>query len=172
MLAGVGLDFDIDPAHIDESLKPGESPEAAARRLAAAKAREVSRRHPTNIVLAADTLVCLGEYAMGKPASHEEAVAMLQKLSGRTHRVITGVCLRRRKPALDETWSSITLVRFKKLDEEIIDRYMTLVKVMDKAGAYAIQEHGGMLVDTIDGLESNVIGLPIEEVLERLARLM
>jgi septum formation protein len=155
------------PADVDETPLPDETPEAHVQRLALAKARAVAADHPQDTVLGADTVVAMGSTIFGKPADFAEARATLRRLSGHSHRVLTGVCLCR-PLAEPEVWVSRTDVHFRDLTDETISAYLDLVNPLDKAGAYGIQEHGEMIVDHIDGLFSNVVGLPVEEVLSRL----
>lgn len=168
LLKFAGLNFECATPFVDEDLQPNEAPEVATRRLAREKALQVSKRHPDDLVLAADTLICLDGRALGKPASRGAALMMLAELSGRSHRVITGICLMCRASSTEKVWSSETHLKFKELDQRTIERYIALVHPYDKAGAYAIQQHGNMLIEHMEGLKSNVIGLPIEEVLENL----
>ena len=160
--------FRVEPAGVDE-WSPGTFPfYQLCEENAALKAGEVSDRHPEDLVLGADTLVGLGEEVMGKPANLDEAIAMLEKLSGRMHEVCTGVCLR----LGDEKYSffEVTRVCFRNLNRALIEKYLRRVNVLDKAGAYAVQEHGEMLVDYLEGPYDNVVGLPMIEVAKGLAR--
>ena len=165
------MEFTVRPAQVDENLSADETPEEHVRRLARAKAERIATRYPGHIVLGADTIVVRDGVIFGKPSSHSEARQVLNSLSGQPHEVITGVCLLRLTPGHIDVWTCRTRVHFKALDAGQIERYCQLVNTLDKAGAYAIQEHGDMLISRIEGLRSNVIGLPIEEVVERLARL-
>jgi septum formation protein len=106
--------------------------------------------------------------ALGKPTNLAEAAAMLARLSGSAHEVLTGVCLLRNSPAGEDCWVSRTTVTFCELTPAVISTYIAKVHTLDKAGAYAIQEHGEMLISEVCGLRSNVIGLPVEEVTARL----
>jgi septum formation protein len=119
------------------------------------------------VILGADTVVVLDDRILGKPKDMEEAKRFLRDLSGRTHVVLTGVTLIDGRGHAD-TWLAASHVTFKPLTDKIIDEYVRLTNPLDKAGAYGIQSHGGMLVERVDGLLSNVIGLPVEEVVERL----
>ena len=168
LLAGAGISFRVVPADVEEAREPGETPDGAALRLAQAKAAHVAVRFPDSVVLGADTIVVLHGLDFGKPASLEEARSMLAALSGRGHDVLTGVSLLRLRPRQEEAWVCRTRVRFRELDSETIERYLAMTTPLDKAGAYAIQDHGSMIVEGVEGLVSNVIGLPIEEVVERL----
>lgn len=133
-----------------------------------AKALEVAPIHPGEIVLGADTLVWLDGRALGKPRNREDAREMLQNLSGRIHVVATGVHLLRWKPRQQVALHEITRVRFRLLDDAVIEDYLSLVDVLDKAGAYALQEHGEMLIETVEGCRNNVIGLPVNRVTSAL----
>jgi len=135
---------------------------------ARAKAREVAPRHPHSVVLGADTLVWLRGIPLGKPAGLDEARKMLRLLSGRVHEVATGVHLLRMEPRQQAEFYEVTRVRFRKLDEGAIDQYLASVDVLDKAGAYALQEHGDLLIETVEGSRSNVIGLPVERTMAAL----
>lgn len=131
------------------------------------KAEAVARHEPDAVVIGADTLVWIDGVALGKPSSPEEARAMLRRLSGRSHTVCTGVCLCLPGGGRD-LFHTITTVEFHPLDDAAIEDYLSLVNTMDKAGGYAIQEHGERIVRGIEGSYSNVVGLPVDEVVERL----
>jgi septum formation protein len=168
LLAAAGVSFTVVPAHVDETVVAGEPPDVAVVRLARAKARAVAAARPDQVVLGADTLVAVDGTGLGKPADLAEARQMLRRLSGRAHVVYTGVALVRHRPPLDDAWVAATEVVFRPLTDVAIEAYMARVNTLDKAGAYAIQEHGEMLVDRISGLFSTVVGLPVEEVVLRL----
>jgi septum formation protein len=170
LLRRAGVEVEVCPADVDESLLPGESPAVHVERLALAKAAAAKRLRPDETVLGADTVVVLDGRIFGKPADIEAARATLRQLSGRCHRVLTGVCIHWPSPRPPEVWTSCTEVHFRVLDDALINTYFARVNPLDKAGAYGIQAHGEMLVDHIAGLESNVVGLPVEEVLLRLRR--
>ena len=137
---------------------------------ARAKATEVARRHPQSVVLGADTLVWIDDEPLGKPQSLEEAREMLARLSGRVHEVCTGVHLVRLQPHGQIEFHETTLVRFRHLTPAAIDTYLAKVDVLDKAGAYALQEHGDLIIDSVEGSRSNVVGLPVERTLAALRR--
>ncbi|NOY82453.1 MAG: septum formation protein Maf [Kiritimatiellaeota bacterium] len=158
----------VVPADVDETPCPGEPPGETAVRLACAKAAAVAPNFPSAVVLGADTLVVLDGEPLGKPADLEQARRMLTRLSGRSHRVLTGVCLLRLEPFRREIWTTVSEVRFHRLTPAVIDDYLRRVHVLDKAGAYAIQEHGDRLVQYVHGPVSNVIGLPVEDIHRRL----
>ncbi len=156
------------PELLDDSLTAWEQAQLNACR----KARAVAKRFPDALVIAADTIVCLPELnrMFGKPASIHEAVEMLKHLQGRTHAVITGLCLTQLRLRKQSVFAEWTDVRFHPLSEQQIRRYVELVNPLDKAGAYAIQEHGELLVAEVSGSYSNVVGLPLERLREELER--
>jgi septum formation protein len=163
LLAQIGVAPDaVDPATVDETPRTRETPEALARRLAQEKAESVARRHPGAFVLAADTVVALGRRVLGKPTDAREAAAFLRLLSGRRHRVVGAVCVvdpdRRSRDRV-----VVTVVRFKRLSEEEIARYLAAGEWRDKAGGYAIQGKAAAFVAWIGGSYSNVVGLPLHE---------
>ena len=169
LLAKAGYRFEVIPAEVEE-LEPGVFP---FRKLCAAnaalKAREVHAHHPEAVVLGADTLVGVDGDVLGKPRDIVEAVSMLERLSGRVHEVCTGVCLC--GGGEERTFFEVTWVRFHKFDREVIREYTQRVDVIDKAGSYAIQEHGEMLVEKVEGSFENVVGLPVDRVVQELERL-
>lgn len=160
LLASVGLCFDVRPPDIDESPREGEDPVAYVRRLSREKAEAVAA-DPSEVVVAADTTVALGDGILGKPDDDETARAMLQTLSGRTHQVHTGVTVRR--GATVATIGVTTEVCFVVLDDATIEWYVALGEGRDKAGGYALQGAGAVLVERVVGSVSNVIGLPLVE---------
>jgi len=157
-------DFQIiasDTAEIfDEQLSPLELCQLNAHR----KARVIAKKHPDALVLGADTLVFLDEVILGKPASLEEARRMLARLQGRTHQVVTGVSLIHLRALQERTFAVSTDVTFHPLTPEQINIYLSKTNPLDKAGAYAIQEHGDTIVSEISGSFSNVVGLPVEQL--------
>lgn len=159
-----GLGFHIVPSHADETRRRGEPPDAYVARIAETKARTVARRCPDTWVLAADTAVALDETVLGKPADAADARSMLRRLSGRTHRVLTGFVLCDRTDDAGPAQVVTSHVRFRTLSEAVIGAYLDTGEPFDKAGAYAVQGEGRALVDRVDGSLSNVIGLPLDEV--------
>ncbi len=137
---------------------------------AAAKAKEVAQRYPEDWVLGADTIVVLDREILGKPANPPEAVAMLSRLSGRSHVVITGICLILGQSGVEENECVATKVSMRHLTTEDIQGYLATGEPMDKAGGYGIQGIGGCLVQHIEGSYSNVVGLPLCETVEILRR--
>jgi septum formation protein len=167
LLGLLGLRPEIRPAHTDEAVRPGESPEAYVRRVAAEKAAAVTG----DLVLAADTAVVLGGEVLGKPRDPADAGRMLRALSGRAHRVLTAVCVRRDVPAASAEVLVATEVEFAPLSEERIAWYVATGEPLDKAGAYALQGAGGAFVAAVHGSVSNVVGLPLRESAALLERL-
>lgn len=166
LLRNAGISFAVDPAHVAEEPLPDEQPLEYAKRLARDKARTVSERHPDNVVLGADTVVVVDEHLLEKPADAKEAGRMLRLLSGRTHQVITGVCLV--AAGYEQTEAEITEVRFSPLTESDIGGYIETGESMDKAGSYAIQGIASRWVERIDGCYFNVVGLPVPRVYRML----
>jgi septum formation protein len=132
------------------------------------KARAVAKQCPDALVLGADTLVYRDRLLFGKPLNLEEAYQMLEQLQGRTHQVITAVCLLHLRRHRQKIFSETTAVRFRPLDAVGIRRYLNRVNPLDKAGAYAIQEEGDLVVEQISGSYTNVVGLPLERLASEL----
>ncbi len=161
LLEQLGVEFDIARPDIDETPHAGESPVDYVRRLAVEKSQVLSVA-PDTLVITADTTVDLGGEILGKPDDEDHARAMLRQLSARTHRVHTGVALRLGDAVRSEVVTS--LVTFTPLTPATIDWYVGTGEPLDKAGAYAIQGAGGVLVLRVRGSVSNVIGLPLHAV--------
>jgi septum formation protein len=134
------------------------------------KAMAVSERFGDHLVIGADTLVFLDGTPLAKPADLEEARLMLSRLSGRIHEVVTGVCLVLAHSSRLRILSEVSYVKFRPLDDAVITTYLSRVDVLDKAGAYAVQEHGDLIIEQVEGSLSNVIGLPVEAVRAALER--
>jgi len=149
---------------------PGEDPASYCKRAAFLKARDVAARCGARLIIGADTVVVLGDSVLGKPGSEAEARLMLQKLSGRTHQVITGVCVLERTSGIYELFSVVSSVVFRDIDPQEIDRYIATGEPMDKAGAYAIQGIGAVFVRSISGSYSNIMGLPLFETARALSK--
>jgi septum formation protein len=167
LLARAGLAIEVLPADVDESQLPDEAAGPMAERLALAKAEAIAAEHPSRLVVAADTVVVRDGAVLGKPRDTSEAVAMLASLSGREHEVITGFAVLGIDGATSAAVS--TRVRFRSLSAEVIEAYVATGEPMDKAGAYGIQGIGAKLVRSISGSYTNVVGLPLVEVLEAIA---
>lgn len=170
LLARAGVGFEVQPADVPEQARAGEAARERAARLAREKALVVARRigAPRRWVLGADTLVVVDGEALGKPWDADHALALLRRLAGREHRVVTGVAL----AASDtlEVWQTTveTRVAMRAADDSELRAYVAGGEPLDKAGGYALQGEGRRFVVRIEGSESNVIGLPLEETLELL----
>lgn len=148
----------------DDHLSPYELCQLNAHR----KARAVAKRFPDALVLGADTLVFLNREIFGKPANLAEAREMIARLQGRTHQVVTGVSLIHLRPHRERIFAVSTDVRFRSLKAPQVRDYLSRINPLDKAGAYAIQEHGELIIEEISGSYSNVVGLPVERLREEL----
>ena len=151
-------DMRILTSHVEEGSDPLEN--------ARLKAEAVAQMNPRALVIGADTVIRFEGKTIGKPADLEDAKRILAMLSGRTHDVATGVCVRCVEADILVRFEDITHVTFRTLTPAIIDKYVRDVNVLDKAGAYAIQEHGEDIIESIDGSLTNVIGLPVERLKE------
>lgn len=169
LLDRVGLTHTVAVAAVTEHEDPDSCPDAMVRHNAQLKARAVSENFPHDLVLAADTTVALGDTVLNKPADLAEARGMLKKLSGRTHIVHTGVCLKIAAEAFEETHVVTCGVTFKTLDDAAIDRYFAIVNPLDKAGAYGIQAGKDIIIAHHDEPLSNIMGLPVEFIQKHLA---
>ena len=154
----------IMTSHVEEGGDPLEN--------ALLKAEAVARMNPQAVVIGADTVIRFEGETIGKPADLEHAKRILAKLSGRTHDVATGVCVRCMEADFLVRFEDVTHVTFRALTPEAIDKYVRDVNVLDKAGAYAIQEHGEDIIDSISGSLTNVIGLPVERLKETVEYLL
>jgi septum formation protein len=170
LLKQAGLLFSVIPSQVDESSISVSAPALYARELAIAKAMDVAKDHPDSWVIGADTIVLIDGLILGKPDSKTHAAEMLERLSGQTHQVITGYCICRKSSGKQIVDSVSTDVTFKKLSSREIEWYTHTSEPFDKAGAYAIQGLGTFLVKSISGSYSNVVGLPVCEVIEHLIR--
>ena len=159
----------MDPSGVDETLEPGSLAEAVAR-LALRKARAVAARLDEGLVLGADTVVVVDGEALGKPSGPAEAAAMLRRLRGRVHEVMTGVAVVERPSGREESQAVISRVTMKPYRDADIAAYVATEEPLDKAGAYAVQGLGGALVESVDGSWSNVVGLPLPATAALLRR--
>jgi septum formation protein len=169
LLHELGLEFtavqtdapELEPEH----LSPSETAQINAYR----KARVMAKRFPDRLVLAADTVVSLGTELFGKPADLAEAARMLARLQGRTHQVVTGVCLLHLRAHRQRLFAVSTAVTFRRLHAGQIRKYLSSIMPFDKAGAYAVQDEGDQIVKHLHGSFTNVVGLPLERLREELA---
>ena len=171
LLTGVGLNFRVMPAQIDESLLKQESPVDHVRRLADGKAFEISHGHPDAIVIAADTIVVYREHILGKPVDAQDAYSMLNLLSGNTHHVITAVAIRSEIKNIHTLFHEQTEVCFRNLSDREISAYIAGGSPLDKAGAYGIQDLSANFVSSISGCFYNVIGFPLAAFLQKWEKL-
>ncbi len=175
LLRNAGIVFAVQAAGIAEKLMAGESPRGCAERLAAQKARAVFKLRPTEYVLGADTIVVVGSELLGKPRDEKDAERMLRLLSGRSHEVITGVCLVGAESgrsdsatSFEDVRSESTLVSMSGLSDDDIRQYVATHEPEDKAGAYAIQGMASRWIHRIEGDYFNVVGLPVSLVYSML----
>jgi len=161
LLKMLGVTFEPVPASIVEEKREGEEPADFARRIAKEKALQVAERVKAEFVIAADTVVVIDGEVLGKPKDENEARRMLEKLSGRTHKVITAVALYKKESGELLLDHKETFVRFTVLSKAEIDWYIKTDEPMDKAGAYGIQGLGSLFIERIDGCYTNVVGLPL-----------
>jgi septum formation protein len=168
MLKELGLIFEIRTKEIEEVYPDGLEPEQIPVYLSELKAKAFEKDIKANeLVITADTIVCVDDWILGKPKDREDAVKMLNALSNRSHQVISGVCLMSKKKKV--SFSTVTNVHFKALSEEEIDYYIDNYQPFDKAGAYGIQEWIGFIgIDGIEGSYFNVVGLPIQRLYQEL----
>lgn len=171
LLAGAGVRFVAVSGAVAEELLPGEAPADAVRRLARAKVEDVALRAGGRFVVAADTVVVLDGEVFGKPRDHADAVRMLGRLSGRVHEVLTGFAVYDRETRCKIEDVVTTRVEFKPLQADEIETYVASGCPFDKAGAYGIQDRAAFMIHRIDGSYTNVVGLPLAEVVDALRRL-
>ncbi len=166
LLAAAGYAFEVRRPEVEE-VAPGAHP---IRELAVINAvlKARSLQEEGAVVLTADTLVGVDGEVLGKPGNLEEGTLMLERLAGRVHEVCTGVCVRSGEE--ERVFFEVTWVKFRKFSEAVIAEYHDKVEVLDKAGGYAIQEHGDMLVEEVEGEYENVVGLPVARVKAELER--
>ncbi|MGN0696806.1 MAG: Maf family protein [Oscillospiraceae bacterium] len=158
LMALITPDFEIIPADVEEILPEDIYPEESSEYLAELKCRHVSAAYPDRTVIGCDTTVLIDRVILGKPRDAEDAFDMLKRLSGKTHLVITGVCICRGDKM--RKFSQISEVEFYELSDDEINEYIATGEPFDKAGAYGIQGYGGMLVKSIRGDYNNIVGLP------------
>jgi septum formation protein len=168
LLAQVGMTFLVAPANVDESVRDSEMPRDYAERLSLDKARAAASRVREGIVIAADTIVVVGDAILGKPSDAADVHRMLSALSGKKHEVITGLAVMDAATGKSVVRTSVTRVWFRDLSDREISAYIATGEPMDKAGAYGIQERGALLVERIEGCYSNVVGLPLSLLGEML----
>jgi septum formation protein len=164
LLRQLGIDFRVVPSDAPEIHNDELTAREVSQVNAYRKARVVAKKFPDAIVLGADTLVYLDTNLFGKPADLEHAYLMLEQLQGRTHEVVTAICLLNLRNHRQSIFTETTAVTFHPLDAVKIRRYLNKINPLDKAGAYAIQEEGDLIVEKISGSYTNVVGLPVERL--------
>jgi len=168
LLERIGLEFDVEPGNYEEDIRPGLEPHKLARNISLKKAEAVAGSHNNALVIAADTFIVVGDRMLGKPHTEKEARKMLETINGRAHSVITGFCIidTAAKKTLSESVETKVYVR--QLTPVEIDAYVKSKEPLDKAGAYAIQGLGAVIVERIEGDYFNVMGLPLCALTEAL----
>jgi septum formation protein len=169
LLLEAGFNFEVFEPEVDERVDVDLTLRELTSLNAVRKAMVAARAHPKKVVLAADTLVALDNEVLGKPNDAGEAVAMLERLSGRVHDVCTSVFICHLARARSTSFSEMSRVRFHRLTRDAIEHYLTRVNPLDKAGAYAAQGFGSEIIEKIDGSYTNVVGLPMEKTVPALA---
>lgn len=172
LLKQMGLDFDVVPSRVEEGgVLPGESPKEHVLRLSEAKALDVGTQHPDAWVIGADTVVYVDGMVLGKPKNSEEAMEMLRQLSGREHSVLTGFSVNHVGKGKKDREAVETSVKVKPLTEAEMRWYVRTGEPFDKAGGYGIQGIGSFMIESIRGSYTNVVGLPVCELIQMLSRL-
>jgi len=171
LLRQAGLDFEVIPSRIEEDTVKDESPKRHVIRLAEAKALDVGSQYPGRWVIAADTIVHIDHLILGKPKDLGEAADMLRRLSGREHWVMTGFSVHRQEKEMGDHEAVKTAVKVKALTPNEVDWYVRTGEPLDKAGGYAIQGAGSFMIESIRGSYTNVVGLPLCELIQMLIRL-
>lgn len=169
LLLEAGFNFEVFAPQVTERIDVDLTLRELTSLNAVRKSMAAARAHPKKIVLAADTLVAIDNQILGKPNDAGEAVAMLERLSGRVHDVCTSVFICHLARARSTSFSEMSRVRFRRLARDAIEHYLTRVNPLDKAGAYAAQGFGSEIIEKIDGSYTNVVGLPMEKTVPALA---
>ena len=172
LLQRLNYPFDVILPDVDESLLTLDSnPEQYCICLAEMKAKDISQYYPDALVIGADTVVVLEEKILNKPADCAQAKNMLEMLSGKTHQVFTGVCLKWIENNIQHSFAEVTMVTFRKLDQVDILHYLTTCPPLDKSGAYGIQDWSAVFVKNIQGCYDNVVGFPLSRFYQELKKL-
>ena len=171
LLKQVGLDFEVVPSRVIEDFVHTESPQDHVIRLAEAKAQDVAKGYPDRWVIAADTIVYINGSILGKPKNRKEAIEMLHNLSGQEHWVMTGFSVCHLEKGKNDKEAVQTAVKMKTLDPTEMEWYVQTGEPFDKAGGYAIQGIGSFMIESIRGSYTNVVGLPLCELVQMLDRL-
>ena len=169
LLTEAEFEFEVQPAPVEEIEDWSLGIDELVSQNARLKSEAVADLKPSSVVLGADTLVALDGKPLGKPNDLDHAFQMLKTLVGATHVVCTGVCLTRREPAKQIEFIGQTFVTFRSLTDDQIHEYLSLINPLDKAGSYAAQDHGEFIIEKTEGSWTNVVGLPMELLLETLS---
>lgn len=169
LLAGLGIQFSIDPSTEEESFEDGTPPGEIVKLLSLRKANSVAAKYERGFIIGADTIVVFGDEILGKPSDREDAFAMLSKLQGKEHTVFSGIAIVDAGNGGSKVSYSSTKVKMKSLSEDQINRYIDTGEPHDKAGAYAIQGYGATIIEKIDGDYFTVVGLPLSLLSDMLA---
>ena len=163
ILRKIGLKFEIIPSNIPENIDLDRSPKYLAEYLSKKKAKKISETHNNKIIIGADTIVYLNKEIFGKPRDREESYKMLKSLSGKTHKVVTGISIVHKIKGIQKTFSQITKVSVRKIPNDEILYYIDNYSTLDKAGGYGIQDWFSVWIKKIDGCYYNVMGLPLSQ---------
>lgn len=170
LLKAAGIDFEIKPSHVEEIADLTLPPHKIVQDIAMQKAHPIALLHPERVIVSCDTMVWMEGHMLGKPADHDDAVRMLSLLSGKTHAVYSGVCIRRGE--MVRTFYDKTLVTFIPISLLDMEDYIATGEPFDKAGGYAMQERAARFVRTIRGNPTNVVGLPMWKLMKELEYFM
>jgi septum formation protein len=168
LLEQIGLRFEVEPSNYDEEITSASEPHETARRLSLGKARAAAIKHPNALIIAADTFIVFGDRILGKPHTVSEAREMLRALNGQAHSVVTGFTILDTETGKGLSRSVETKVHMRKLTLKEIDSYVRSKEPLDKAGGYAIQGLGAVLIERIEGDYCNVVGLPLSALAQSL----
>jgi len=174
LLSSIFESIEVVPPNVNEAVFEGESPEDYVERIVNKKMNFItSMVQDEGVYLTSDTIVTIDGKILGKPSSFEDAFSMLSMLSGREHRVITGISLgvKKKNFLISDTAKETSLIKFKVLDENDIKKYLSIVNYTDKAGAYAIQENGNIIIENFSGSITNIIGLPLRLLFSMMVEL-
>ena len=169
LLSSLGVEFEVVDPNVDESYQKGMAPDEITKSMACKKAAAVAKKYKNYAIIAADTIVAIDGIILEKPKDRQDALNMLNMLSGRWHEVHSGVCIVCKDKS--SIFNQVTRVHFSELDNSQIKWYVNTLEPMDKAGAYGIQGYGSMFVDRIEGDFYNVMGFPISKIMKELTKL-
>jgi septum formation protein len=171
LLKQIGLVFDVMPSNVNEENVPKTRPAIYVKTLAKLKAKAVAKQVDGGIVIGADTIVCMDGQIIGKPKDRNDAAETLKRFDGKVHEVVTGICVINKDSGETITTAVRTKVKFRRLDDRLIEWYLSTDEALDKAGSYAIQGRGAVLIEWIRGEYSNVVGLPLTKLVTTLEKM-